>query len=95
MGSGDETYYNLHIAQSVATQVLIYYLEKPRGHHGVCYLFRFVYVGLSSINSVYTRYLQPIPRLWINFVSASIKGQPLYKGQKARSQCVRYLEVPL
>ena len=33
--------------------------------------------------------------LWINFVSASIKGQPLYKGQKARSQCVRYSEVPL
>ena len=33
--------------------------------------------------------------LWINFVSASIKGQPLYKGQMARSQCVRYSEVPL
>ena len=56
----------------------------------------FVCVGLSSISSIYTRYLHPIPRrLWINFVSASIKGQPLYKGQKACSQCVRYSEVPL
>ena len=33
--------------------------------------------------------------LWINFVSTSVKGQPLYKGQNARSQCVRYSEVPL
>ena len=41
--------------------------------------------------SYYWLYLE----LWINFVSASIKGQPLYKGQKARSQCVRYSEVSL
>ena len=29
------------------------------------------------------------------FISASVKGQPPYKGQKAHSQCVRYSEVPL
>ena len=39
----------------------------------------------------YNYYLE----LWINFVSASVKGHPLYKGQKARFQCVRYSEVPL
>jgi hypothetical protein len=33
--------------------------------------------------------------LWINFVSASIKGQLPYKRQKACSQCVRYSEVLL
>ena len=41
--------------------------------------------------SYYWLYLE----LWINFVSASIKGQPLYKGQKVHSQCVHYTEVPL
>ena len=46
---------------------------------------------LIMYESYYRLYLE----LWINFVSASIKGQPLYKGQKARSQCVRYSEVPL
>ena len=44
---------------------------------------------------VYESYYWLYLGLWINFVSASIKGQLLYKGQKARSQCVRYSEVPL
>ena len=48
-------------------------------------------ISLIMYESYYWLYLE----LWINFVSASIKGQPLYKGQKAHSQCVRYSEVPL
>ena len=48
-------------------------------------------ISFIMYESYYWLYLE----LWINFVSASIKGQPLYKGQKARSQCVRYSEVPL
>ena len=48
-------------------------------------------ISFIMYESYYWLYLE----LWINFVSASIKGQPLYKGQKALSQCVRYSEVPL
>ena len=48
-------------------------------------------ISFIMYESYYWLYLE----LWINFVSASIKGQPLYKGQKVRSQCVRYSEVPL
>ena len=48
-------------------------------------------ISFIMYGSYYWLYLE----LWINFVSASIKGQPLYKGQKARSQCVHYSEVPL
>ena len=33
--------------------------------------------------------------VWVEFVSASEKGQPLYKGQRACSQFVRYSEVLL
>ena len=33
--------------------------------------------------------------LWVEFVSASEKGQPLYKGQRAHSQFVHYSEVLL
>ena len=36
-----------------------------------------------------------ILELWVEFVSVSEKGQPLYKGQRARSQFVRYSEVLL
>ena len=50
-----------------------------------------IIIILIMYESYYWLYLE----LWINFVSASIKGQPLYKGQKAHSQCVRYSEVPL
>ena len=50
-----------------------------------------IIIILIMYESYYWLYLE----LWIKFVSASIKGQPLYKGQKARSQCVHYLEVPL
>ena len=46
-------------------------------------------------NNIIIIYYRLYLELWINFVSASIKRQPLYKGQKVRSQYVRYSKVPL
>ena len=40
-------------------------------------------------------YVNVYLELWVNFVSASVKGQPPYKGQKVCSQLVCYSEVLL